>query len=115
MINKKFCAGTTLEEIFFLYMNRYSKHNNKTWKSDEHDVPCFLGQLFPNMKFKSSMKKLDKKNGLYQANRLLDRIKAIYNKAIEWGSGGANPAHGIKKLRKSHEIDSFMPLLSLAV
>ena len=36
----------------------------------------------------------------YSANRLLERIKAIYNKAIEWGYSGINPANGIKKFKE---------------
>ena len=41
--------------------------------------------------------KISEENGLYQANRILERIRAIFNKAIEWGWKGVNPALGIKK------------------
>ncbi len=48
--------------------------------------------------------KVRAENGLYQANRLLERIKAIYNKSIEWGWEGINPATGVKKFKeKSRE------------
>ncbi|MBX9785741.1 MAG: tyrosine-type recombinase/integrase [Alphaproteobacteria bacterium] len=108
---KKLRAETTLEEQFSFYMNRHSKHNNKTWKSDERDVPRFLGYLF-HRKLSAISKhdiqilheKIRQENGLYQANRLLDRIKAIYNKGIEWGWEGINPAYGVKKFKeKSRE------------
>jgi len=46
------------------------------------------------------MKKSGLKMVLYQANRLLERLKAIYNKAIEWGWGGTNPAQGVKKFKE---------------
>lgn len=111
---KKLRAETTLEELFSLYLNRYSKPNNKTWKSDERDVPRFLGHLFPKKLSaipKSEIQiihdKIREENGLYQANRLLDRIKAIYNKAIEWGWEGINPATGIKKFKEKSR-DRFL-------
>jgi integrase len=58
-------------------------------------------------------------NGLYQANRLLERIRAIYNKAIEWGWQGGNPAAGIKKFKEKardrflqpHELPYFFEAL----
>jgi len=38
------------------------------------------------------------------ANRLLDRVNAVFNKAIEWGWDGKNPAKGVKKFKtKSRE------------
>ncbi len=111
---KKLRAETTLEEMFSEYMNRYSKHNNKTWKSDERDVPRFLGHLFPRKLSAISKheiqiihEKIRQDNGLYQANRLLDRIKAIYNKAIEWGWEGVNPAYGVKKFKEKSR-DRFL-------
>ncbi len=58
-------------------------------------------------------------NGLYQANRLLERIRAIYNKAIEWGWQGQNPAAGIRKFKEKvrdrflqpHELPYFFAAL----
>ena len=111
---KKLRAETTLEEMFSLYMNRHSKHNNKTWKADERDVPRFLGHLFQRKLSAISKheiqvlhEKIRQENGLYQANRLLDRIKAIYNKAIEWGWEGVNPAHSVKKFKEKSR-DRFL-------
>ncbi len=111
---KKLRAETTLGEIFSLYMNRHSKNNNKTWKSDERDVPRFLGHLFqrklsaiPKHEIQVLHGKIGEENGHYQANRLLDRIKAIYNKAIEWGWEGVNPTKGIKKFKEKSR-DRFL-------
>ena len=44
---------------------------------------------------------------MYQANRLLERIKAIFNKAIEWGWKGINPAQGVKKFKEKSR-DRFL-------
>ena len=44
---------------------------------------------------------------MYQANRLLERIRSIFNKAIEWGWQGQNPAVGVKKF-KEQSRDRFL-------
>ena len=44
---------------------------------------------------------------MYQANRLLARIHIIYNKAIEWGWEGVNPAQGVKKFKEKSR-DRFL-------
>ncbi len=111
---RKLRSETTFSEMFSLYMENYSKHHKKTWKSDEKDVPRFLGHWFPR-KLSSITKqevqvlheKVRQENGLYQSNRLLARIHIIFNKAIEWGWEGLNPAQGIKKFKEKSR-DRFL-------
>lgn len=108
---KKIRAETTFGDTFEMFMERYSKIYKKSWKSDEREVSRFLSHWFK--KKLSDISKQDiqdiheeirKKSGLYQANRLFERIKAIFNKAIEWGWEGLNPTQGIKKFKeKSRE------------
>jgi integrase len=97
--------------MFEEFMERYSKKNKRTWKEDQREVSRFLSHWF---KRKSSsitkqeiqilLEKIRDENGLYQANRLFERIRAIYNKHIEWGWKGINPCTGIKKFKeKSRE------------
>jgi integrase len=97
--------------MFEEFMERYSKKNKRTWKEDQREVSRFLSHWF---KRKSSsitkqeiqilLEKIRDENGLYQANRLFERIRAIYNKHIEWGWKGINPCNGIKKFKeKSRE------------
>ena len=111
---KKLRAETTFGDLFALYMERYSKHHKKTWKYDEKDVPRFLGHWFQRkisgitkQEIQTLHEKIGKENGLYQANRLLARIHIIYNKAIEWGWEGLNPAQGIKKFKEKSR-DRFL-------
>lgn len=111
---KKLRAEITLQEFFSLYMERHSKQEKKTWKADERNVTRFLSHWFQrklSMITKQEVQILHEKirneNGLYQANRLLERIKAIYNKAIEWGWEGINPATGIKKFKEKSR-DRFL-------
>ena len=97
----------TLKELFILYMDRYSKIEKKSWVYDEREVNKFLSHWF-NRKISDISKyeitslhlKLRESNGLYQANRILERIRAMYNKAIQWGWDGTNPTQGIKKFKE---------------
>jgi integrase len=97
----------TLGELFDEFMNRYAKLEKKSWIYDEREIPKFYGDWF-NHKISSLTKQqiqkrheeIRAKNGLYQANRALERLRAMYNKAIEWGWDGINPTNGIKKYRE---------------
>lgn len=111
---KKLRGETSFKELFTLYMERYSKQEKKTWKYDERDVPRFLGHWFQRklsaitkQEIQALHEKVRSENGLYQANRLLSRIQGIYNKAIEWGWEGINPATGIKKFKEKSR-DRFL-------
>jgi integrase len=111
---KKLRSETTFSEIFSLFMERYSKQNKKTWKSDEINVRRFLSSWFnrklsgiSRQEVQALHEKVKKENGLYQANRLLARIHIIYNKAIEWGWEGINPAQGVKKFKEKSR-DRFL-------
>ncbi len=118
----------SLKELFVLYMDRYSKIEKKSWKYDEREIQKFLSHWF-NRKISDISKyeigtlhlKLRETNGLYQANRILERLRALYNKAIEWGWDGTNPTQGIKKFKEKsrdryirpEEMPLFMNALSI--
>ncbi len=104
---KKLRDETTWGEMFSLYMERHSKPNKKTWRDDEKDVPRFLGHWFKRklsditkQEIQFLHEKIKKENGTIPANRLFSRIQGIYNKAIEWGWEGHNPARGVKKFKE---------------
>jgi integrase len=88
--------------------------HKRSWVYDEREVTRFLTHWF-NRKISSIEKpeverlhaKIGKDNGLYQANRILERIRSIFNKAIAWGWDGANPAIGIQKYREKSR-DRFL-------
>ena len=111
---KKVRKEITFGDMFSTFMERYSKIEKKSWKYDEREINKFLPHWF-NRKSSSITKqevqllheRIWRENGLYQANRLLERIKAIYNKAIEWGWEGVNPAQGIKKFKEKSR-DRFL-------
>lgn len=113
---RKFRQESTLKELFNEYMERYSKKQKKSWKYDEREIPKFLDCWF-NRKIsditKVQIQKLHEKirdeNGLYQANRLLERLKSMYNRAIEWGWDGSNPCKGIKKFKEVKRDRFLLP------
>lgn len=116
----------TLKQLFELYMERYSKVEKKSWQYDEREINKFLVHWF-NRKISDVSKyeiktlhlRIYENNGLYQANRILERIRAMYNKAIEWGWEGTNPTVGIKKFREKsrdrYVLPNEMPLLLKAL
>lgn len=116
----------TFEKLFDEYMERYSKKHKKSWKYDEREVQKFLSHWFKKKistirksEVQRLIEKVHDENGLYRANRLLERIRHIFNKAIEWGYEGINPALGIKKYKeKSRErfvLPNEMPYLLKAL
>ncbi len=104
---KRLKAEITFGQMFQEFMERYSKKFKKTWKKDEQEVKRLFSQFFHRKACQISKieilelhEKIGHESGLYQANRLLERIRAIYNKAIEWGWQGSNPTNGIKKFKE---------------
>ena len=111
---RAFRQEATFKELFDEYMERYSKLSKKSWKFDEREVNKFLSHWFNNkissitrQDIQKLHEKLFDENGLYQANRVLERIRAMYNKAIEWGWQGTNPSNGIKKYKEKSR-DRFL-------
>ncbi len=104
----------TFGDLFAEYLEKYSKVHKRSWTYDEREVNKFLSRWFKR-KISSFERaeverlhaKIGKENGLYQANRLLERIRSIFNKAIEWGWQGTNPAVGVKKFREKSR-DRFL-------
>ena len=106
----------TLGELFEEYMTRYSKKHKKSWVYDEREIKRFLSHWFTRRLSSISRseiqllhEKTHDKNGLYQANRLLERLRGMYNKAIEWGWEGQNPASGIKKYKEKSRDRFIQP------
>lgn len=104
----------TFKELFDEYMERYSKVHKKSWVYDEREVNKHLSHWFKRKistitqdEVSRLHGKIGKESGVYQANRILERVRAIFNKAIEWGWHGPNPANGIKKF-KERSRDRFL-------
>lgn len=116
----------TFEEMFLEYMERYSKKHKRSWRYDEREVKKHLSHWFKRKisdiektDVQRLIEKIHDKSGLYQSNRTLERIRAMYNKTIEWGWDGTNPATGIKKYKEQARdrfiLPSEMPYLIKAL
>lgn len=106
----------TFGQHFHDYLERYSKIHKKSWKYDEREVNKFLTHWFKRKlsdirrdEIQLLHEKIFKENGLYQANRILERIRAMYNKAIEWGWEGNNPTLGLKKYKEKSRDRFIQP------
>jgi len=100
--------------MFQEYMERYSKKQKRSWQYDEREVNKFLAHWFKRkassitkQEIQIQHERIRDEHGLYQANRLLERISSIFNRAIEWGWQGSNPAQGIRKFREKSR-DRFL-------
>jgi integrase len=96
-----------LGQLFDEYMERHSKINKKSWIYDEREIKKFFSDWFnrklsdiTKQEIQKRLEKITKNNGRYASNHALERIRALYNKAEEWGWDGRNPAKGIKKNKK---------------
>lgn len=96
-------TALTLGDLYEQYIERYSKIHKKSWRHDENEIKAFLGHWFKlrmvDIKrgdIRLLHEEIYKEKGPYRANRMLERLKAMYNKAIEWDWEGLNPAKGIK-------------------
>lgn len=104
----------TFGAFFKQYMEKYSMVQKRSWKSDQAQVNRYLKDWF-NLKLSAITKKdvlarhlkITEQHGVYAANRLLSCIQTIYNKAIEWGWKGENPAKDIRKNREKSR-DRFL-------
>jgi integrase len=120
-INPNFKKSEAKKEITFggmfeEFMERYSKKYKLTWKADQSDIAKFLSHWFTKkassitkQEIQLIMEGIKDKNGLYQANRLFERIRAIYNKHIEWGWIGTNPTIGIRKFKEKSRDRFIQP------
>jgi integrase len=93
----------TLGEFFDIYLEHFAKVHKRTWQ--KHDVSSFNKHLtrWRNLKL-SAIRKIDvvnlhnaigRNSGHYAANRVLELLSAMFNKATEWGWKGENPATGV--------------------
>lgn len=116
----------TFGEHFHDYMERYSKLHKRSWKYDQDQINLHVSHWFKRRLSdirKDDVARLHEKigteNGKTQANAIVRRLSAIFNKAIQWGWEGANPALGIQRF-KEHSRDRFiqpfeMPYLQQAI
>lgn len=99
--------GLSLGELFRLYIDGYAREHCKRWDESERTFRNYL--LHWQDRWIDSIKRVDvqllhseigKRNGKTIANRVVQFVSALYNKAIDWELyEGKNPASRIKKFK----------------
>jgi integrase len=97
----------TLGDLFSTYLEHHAKPHKKTWSEDQ--------EMFDNHLTGWKHRKLSEirrtdvltfhartggKSGPYMANRLVQLLRSMFIKAIEWGWSGENPATKIKPFKE---------------
>lgn len=117
----------TFKELFDKYVEEYAKYNIKKWKEDVTMMEKRAKHLY-NLKI-SSIKRDDMQKifnnltenvGKIAANRFLQRLTGIFNKAIEWELLEKNPTRGItrhkeksrKRFLNKEEMPRFVEALN---
>jgi integrase len=116
----------TFGKLWLQYMNLHSKPHKKSWQEDEDYYKRHL-KGFESVKISNITRsdienlksEVSNKNGIFVANKLLAIISVVFNKAIQWGFQGDNPANNIKKFKeksrsrflKSDELPKFFEAL----
>ncbi len=104
----------TLAELFSTYLEHHAKPHKKTWSDDVGLFNLHLGAW--RLRKISSIRKLDVimlhgriggGRGHYVANRVVELLCTMFNKACEWGWQGENPASGVKAFRE-RKRDRFL-------
>ena len=106
----------TLDEFYELYIKRYGLgHKSKsTLLENTRQYKSYFQKLhkrklseIENDTLIDLHSYIKENHGLYAANRALSLLQGIFNKAIEWGWEGKNPAQGIKKFKEKSR-DRFL-------
>jgi integrase len=96
-------AEATLQELFDTYLERHAKVFKRTWQDDQGTFNLHLAHW--KLRKLSSLRRVDvvtlhakigRTNGKYAANRVVELLSSLFNKAVEWGWEGENPATKIK-------------------
>jgi integrase len=102
---RQFKQDITFYEMYEEFKNKYSLKEKKasSCRNDEYNIQ-YCKNLF-NKKITQIQKddikvlfnRISDTNGNYQANHVLELIRAMFNKMISWGWNGQNPTVGIHK------------------
>jgi len=94
----------TFRSFFDKYINDYAKHTINNWKyaisAMDRQVEHFYDIKMSNITrdvIQEAFNKITVQIGEHTANRFVRSMDSIFNKAIEWGWEGKNPASRIKK------------------
>lgn len=100
-------AEMTLENLFTLYLERHAKVYKRSWEEDNEQFRRYLSHW--RSRRLSSIRRSDvadlharvgREHGPYAANRLVALLRAMFNRAADWGWQGENSAVAIPRFRE---------------
>jgi integrase len=106
---------STLGGLYAIFLEQHGKPHKKSWKDDESLFRNYLVSW--RLKKISSIRKLDivslhahigRTSGRYAANRTVQLLRTMFNKAIEWGWDGENPVGKKWKFFREEKRDRFL-------
>ena len=100
-------AESTLGDLFAVYLEHHAKQHKKTWSDD---VWAFNKHLHGwRLRKLSAVRaedvtalhaRIGRDSGKYAANRIVELLSSMFNRAVEWGWKGTNPAAHVKTFRE---------------
>ncbi|MBI3351359.1 MAG: tyrosine-type recombinase/integrase [Nitrospirae bacterium] len=121
----------TFKDLSEKYLEQHAKIFKKTWEKDKSRIDNHLENwkgrrlsTFSRDEITKLHQRIGADNGKYEANRIIDLIRKIFNCALDWGmmpEGLMNPAVRIKKFPEEKrdrfltpdEVKKFMGALEL--
>ena len=110
-------AEATLSELFQAYLEHHAKPYKRTWAEDQEMFRNHLNNWGPRklsdisrMDVGTLHKNIGGKSGHYIANRIVRLLSTMFNKAIEWGWKGENPATKIKAFKEKKRKRFLQPM-----
>lgn len=107
-------AEDSLGGLFERFIELHAKPRKRTWADDVAQFERYLSGWRDRRLSeitRSDVQKLHAKlgevHGIYTANRALALLRSLYNRAIDWGYEGINPATRVKAFRE-HSRDRFL-------
>jgi len=117
----------TLGDLFEEYLRRHLKKSRKTWAEYEKQFNRYFGDWLSRKLTTITQRDIERRHGelarergQYAANRALQLIRVVYNKALAWRLyQGSNPAVGItmfeehsrERVLQSDEFERFFETL----
>jgi integrase len=96
----------TFGELSQRYITEYSRIHKRSWIRDERRLArCkpWDGRRISDIRTAEVLKlqqKIAQEHGLTEANRMLELLRAVFNKAQRWGIAKGNPALGFERFRE---------------
>lgn len=106
----------TFGDLWEHWLETHAKLHKRTWQEDVRVHDQFLTR-WANRRL-SSVRRVDvqrlharvgRENGIYQANRLLELVRAVFNKAEDIGFRGDNPGVGVRAFREKSRDRFLVP------